>query len=93
MRPCGKDFRFRICDFGLRIVPISDFRFGIENLKATRIVQRTEDRGQKTEDRRQRAEIHECGIRASRRPIGRDYAAAKDAECGKGNFRIPMRLV
>ena len=25
----------------------------------------------------------EFGIRTRRRPIGRDYAAAKDAECGK----------
>jgi hypothetical protein len=35
-------------------------------------------RGQMTEIRRQ-----ECGIGTRRRPIGRDYAAAKDAECLK----------
>jgi hypothetical protein len=30
-----------------------------------------------------RRQISEFGSRARRRPIGRDYAAAKDAECGK----------
>ena len=29
------------------------------------------------------AEGLECGRVTRRRPIGRDYAAAKDAECGK----------
>jgi hypothetical protein len=27
-------------------------------------------------------EVTECGSGTRRRPIGRDYAAAKDAECG-----------
>jgi hypothetical protein len=49
--------------------------------------QRTEDRRQKTEDRRQRTEDRrqrtEVGSRTRRRPIGRDYAAAKDGEVGK----------
>jgi hypothetical protein len=35
----------------------------------------TDDGGQMTEDR----------SRTRRRPIGRDYAAAKDAECGSRN--------
>ncbi len=30
----------------------------------------------------------EVGMRTRRRPIGRDYAAAKDAECGKGNAEV-----
>ncbi len=28
-------------------------------------------------------DLLECGIRTRRRPIGRDYAAAKDTECLK----------
>jgi hypothetical protein len=39
----------------------------------------TDDRGQMTEGRGQRTEI---GSRTRRRPIRRDYAAAKDAEVG-----------
>jgi hypothetical protein len=31
-------------------------------------------------------EIDECGIRTRRRPIGRDYAAAKDAEVGMNSI-------
>jgi hypothetical protein len=38
----------------------------------------TEDRGQMAEYR-----FFEVGRRTRRRPIGRDYAAAKDAEVGK----------
>jgi hypothetical protein len=30
----------------------------------------------------------EVGIRTRRRPIGRDYAAAKDAEVGNGNEKL-----
>jgi len=30
----------------------------------------------------------EVGSGTRRRPIGRDYAAAKDAEVGRGNFSI-----
>jgi hypothetical protein len=58
--------------------------------------QKTEDRGQKAEDRRQKAEdrrqrtedraqMSEFGSRTRRRPIGRDNAAAKDAEVGKAS--------
>jgi len=32
--------------------------------------------------------ILECGMRTRRRPIGRDYAVAKDAECGSGNLEL-----
>jgi len=39
-----------------------------------------EDRGQKSGVREQR--FFEFGSRTRRRPIGRDYAAAKDAEWG-----------
>jgi hypothetical protein len=41
--------------------------------------QMAEDRGQRTEDREQRTEV---GSRTRRRPIGQDYAAAKDAASG-----------
>jgi hypothetical protein len=34
----------------------------------------------------------ECGSWTRRRPIGRDYAAAKDAEVGKKTCRRPIRL-
>ena len=37
------------------------------------------------DDRRQRKD--EFGMRTRRRPIGRDYAAAKDAEVGKSTQR------
>jgi hypothetical protein len=40
----------------------------------------TEDRGQKSENRCRMTEIFEFGSRTRRRPIGRDYAAAKDVE-------------
>ena len=42
--------------------------------------QRSDNRGQRAEDKGQ---ITEFGNRTRRRPIGRDYAAAKDAEVGK----------
>jgi hypothetical protein len=42
--------------------------------------QLSDDRGQSTDDRGQ---ILEVGSGTRRRPIGRDYAAAKDAEVGK----------
>jgi hypothetical protein len=42
--------------------------------------QRSEVRGQRSEDGRQKMELR-SGTR--RRPIGWDYAAAKDAEVGK----------
>jgi len=50
----------------------------------------TEVRGQKSEDRRQ---ITEFGSRTRRRPIGRDYAAAKDAEVGKIGRSIRLRIL
>jgi hypothetical protein len=43
--------------------------------------QMSEDRRQKTEDGRQMGD--EIGSGTRRRPIRRDYAAAKDAEVGK----------
>jgi len=42
-----------------------------------------EDSRQKTEVRRQKTEGFEFGSRTRRRPIGRDYAAANDAEVGR----------
>jgi len=33
----------------------------------------------------------EFGMRTRRRPIGRDYAAAKDAECGNQRSELGMR--
>ena len=45
--------------------------------------QKTDDKKQMTEDRRQMSEEFEVGSRTHRRPIGLDYAAAKDAEGGK----------
>jgi hypothetical protein len=57
--------------------------------------QKTKDRSQRTDDRRQRTEVREqrteerkqrtfeFGRRTRRRPIERDYAAAKDVEVGK----------
>jgi hypothetical protein len=54
--------------------------------------QKTDDRGQKTENGGQRTEdrgqMLEVGSRTRRRPIGRDYAAAKDAEVGSWNYSI-----
>ncbi len=49
--------------------------------------QRAEDRCQRTDDRGQNSELFECGSRTRRRPIGRDYAAAKDAEVGKTELK------
>ncbi len=42
--------------------------------------QKTDDRGQKTDNRGQRSEAVDCGFWTRRRPVGRDYAAANDAE-------------
>jgi hypothetical protein len=60
--------------------------------------QRSEVRGQRSEVRRQRSEVRgqktevrgqkmEVGSRTRRRPIGRDFAAAKDAEGGMTGSR------
>jgi hypothetical protein len=57
--------------------------------------QGTDDRGQRTDDRSQRTDVRrqktedgrqigdEIGSRTRLRPMGRDYATAKDAEVGK----------
>jgi hypothetical protein len=45
--------------------------------------QRMDDRRQMTEVGSQMTEVNEFGSGTRRRPIGRDYAAAKDAEVGR----------
>ena len=44
-------------------------------------------RCQETDDREQKSEAPEFGSGTRRRPIGRDYSVAKDAECGMEKHR------